>query len=374
MSKTKLSSKLAQVPTSELLSRLVHSSVFTLIGLSLKDAQAATSEADGVESHEYRTDKGRLLVRNDGVRVLIEAWLGEMIILRCALRDRQLDGTNQSSPLTFFPNTDPACNRLPDGFLAAELSIYSWDPATYLDGLDVEDSVGHFIANPDHYVWANYDRDTFFSVWSQAFFLGRAPWQIARPMSNVPVHFVRQSAKLLKEIGYHRIDAVPSWYNVARFFKTLGYQFTYGEHELAYEGIREGLNAFIARQAEEGKKARPLTRSQEAWLVALQNIPAEHIPADLKLPCRWPVTHTNQYWVRMHLELNPYSAGDGGNGKATAKLLKRITDMRDPSHCGDRVVVHTSGYCPCTDQVGASSPAATSPAATGEPEVQDKKA
>lgn len=371
MSKTKLSSKLADVPTEELLSRLVHSSVFSLIGLSLKDAKATAAEADGVTSHTYRSDKGHILVRNDGVRILIEGWLGEKPILRCALRDRQLDGTDQSSPLTFFPNTDPACNRLPEGFLAAELSIYSWDPATYLDGLDVEDSVGHFISDPDFYVWKNYDRDTYLSLWSQAFFLGRAPWQMARPMSAVPVHFVRQAAKLLKEIGYHRVDAVPSWYNVARFFKTLGYEFTYGEHELAYEGIREGLNAFIARKAEEGKKARPLTRSQEAWLAALQNIPAEHIPAELKLPCRWPVTHTNQYWVRMHLELNPY---DAGKSKAAEKLLKKITAMRDPSHCHDRVVVHSSGYCPCTDQLGASSPAATSPAATGEPETGEGKA
>lgn len=367
---TKLTSKLAQVPAQELLSRLVHTSVFSLIGLSLKDAKAAEAEADGVKTHEYRTEKGRILLRNDGVRILIEGWLGEIPILRCALRDRQLDGTSQSSPLTFYPNTDPACNRLPEGFLAAELSIYSWDPSTYLDGLDVEDSVGHFISDPDFYAWNNYDRDTYFTLWAQAFYLGRAPWQVARPMSAVPVHFVRQSAKLLKELGYHTVDAVPSWYNVARFFKTLGFKFTYGEHELAYDGIREGLANFITRKSHDGKKARPLSRSQEAWLAALQNIPAEHIPDELKLPCRWPVTHTNQYWVRMNMELNAF---DGGTSKAAQKLLKKIGAMRDPEHIHDRVVVHSSGYCPCTDKVGASSPAATGPSATGEPETPEAK-
>ncbi|MBC8000121.1 MAG: hypothetical protein IAF58_19360 [Leptolyngbya sp.] len=365
-------SKLAQVPTLELLSRLVHPSVFTLIGLSLKDTVPTSVDSDGVRSDTYRTEKGHILLRNDDVRILVEGWLGDKPILRCALRDRQLDATSQSSPLTFFPNTDPACNRLPGtDFLAAELSIYSWDPATYLDGLDVEGSVGHFISDPDFYAWRDYDRDTYLSLWSQAFFLGRAPWQMARPMSVVPLFFVRQSIKLLKEIGYHRVDAVPSWYNVARFFKALNFEFTYGEHELAFEGIREGLTAFIARKSndgKDGKKVRPLSRSQEAWLVALQNIPVEHIPDELRLPARWPVTHTNQYWVRMHLTLNEYTAPQS---KVAERMLKKIAAMRDPSHCHDRIMVPNSGYCPCTDQLGASSPAATSPAATGDHEVRE---
>ncbi|HNB21647.1 MAG TPA: hypothetical protein PKZ32_04490, partial [Candidatus Melainabacteria bacterium] len=77
-----------------------------------------------------------------------------------------------------------------------------------------------------------------------------------------------------------------------------------------------------------------------------------------------------QYWVRMHLDLNPY---DAGHSKAAQKLLKKITAMRDPSHSHDRVVVHSSGYCPCTDQLGASSPAATSPAATSEADSSEGK-
>ena len=50
-----------------------------------------------------------------------------------------------------------------DTLLAAELSIYSWDPTTYLAGLDVPGTVGHLIADPDHYVWKNFDPATFFT-------------------------------------------------------------------------------------------------------------------------------------------------------------------------------------------------------------------
>lgn len=361
-------SKLCQIPTGEVLTRLIHPSVFTLIGLGVPLSASESSEAKGVRAETFRGKNGHLLVRKDGIRLLIEGWFGEKLILRCALRDRQLDGTEKSSPLTVFPNTDPACNRLPaPDFLAAELSIYSWDHPTYLDGLDVEGTLGHFIADPDFYVWREYDRETFLSLWSQAFYLGRAPWQVARPMSGVPRFFVKHAVELLTETGYHRVDAVPSWFNVARFFKQLGFQFTYGEHELAFEGIAEGLKLFAQRHSD-GKKKRSISSPQEAWLVALQNIPYEDIPEALRLPARWPVTHTNQYWVRMHLDLNEYEKTSAKVEGGSNKLIARVSALRDPAHRkAEKLILHHA-HCPCTDKVGASSPAATGPAATSEPD------
>lgn len=361
-------SKLSQVPVADLLTRLIHPSVFALIDLTLSTTAGETSEADDVRSTTYHGSKGHLLVRNDGIRVLIEGWFGEKLILRCALRDRQLDGTSKSSPLTVFPNTDPACNRLPaPDFLACELSIYSWDPATYLDGLDVEGTLGHFIADPDYYVWREYDPETFMALWTQAFFLGRAPWQVARPMSGVPRFFVKHAIKLLTEIGYNRVDAVPSWFNVAKFFKQLGFKFTYGEHELSYEGIAAGLKLFASQRGDGEKRLRPITSPQEAWLVALQNIPTEDIPEALRLPSRWPVTHTNQYWVRMHLDLNKYAKG----ANPDSKLVRKVTALRDPEHLSAEKLILHHAHCPCTDKVGASSPAATGPAATSDAGASD---
>jgi hypothetical protein len=354
-------SKLSKVAVDQLLTRLIHPSVFALLGLLQPLPECEKAEAEDITTYTYRATNGVLTVKVDGVRVLIEANLGDKPILRCALRDRQLDGTDKSSPLTFFPNTDPACNRLPEDFHAVELSIYSWDPNTYLDGLDVEGSVGHFIADPDFYVWKQLRPKTYFKLFEQVFFLGRAPWQTAKPMSGVPAFFVKHAVTLLKEIGYHRVDAVPSWYNVARFFKKLGFSFTYAEHELVFDALDEGLKQFGT--GPDGK-IKPVTRAQEAWLVALQNLPTEYIQQSLRLPARWPVTHTNQNWARMHVDLNPYAAPQ----YADDELMSKIKALRQGDGCA-KIVMHTStSHCPCTHTLGASSPAASGPAATPKAE------
>lgn len=343
-------SKLCQADPASIISLLVHPSVFALLELSRPLPLPESKEAEGVTALTYSGKKGYLLLRNDGIRVLIEAFYEDRPVLRCALRDRQLDGSQEGSPLTFFPNTDPACNRLPaDTFLAAELSIYSWDPNTYLSGLDVEETIGHFIADPDFYLWRNFEPNTFFRLWEQAFFLGRAPWQTARPMSGVATFFVKQAAAFLKGLGYNRIDAVPSWYNVARFFKKIGYKFTYGEHELAFDAIARDLRRYPS-----------LDHAQQSWLVALQNLPELYIPVELKLKARWPVTHTNMYWVRMHLDLQPAPAR-----KPAGKLIEKICSMREVQ--AEVPILHTAANCPCTTSLGASSPGATSPAATTSP-------
>lgn len=357
--------KISMVPTGQILTRLVHPSVFALAEIAIPLAEPEVSEADGVTFFTFTGKAGRILVRNDGVRVLIEAWSKGDKILMCAIRDRKLDGTDASSPLTFYPNTDPACNRLPGaGFEACEISIYSWDPQTLLDGLTTEGALGHFIADPDYYVWKNFHPTVFFPLWEQAFHIGRGPWQTARPMKGVPQFFVKETIKLLKELGYHRVDAVPSWFNVARFFERLKFRFTYGEHELAYNALCQGLAEFSAKDG-----GSHLTVLQETWLVSLQNLPDSHIPDELKLPSRWPVTHTNTYWVRMHLDLNAYAPSrtvDASNEPDEGRLLKGIRALRAQACSGQmQIKVSTRRQCQsCPDSLGASSPGATSPSAT----------
>ena len=220
---------ISKVPCDQLLTRLIHPSVFQLLEVATPLKKKRGQKKDGITSFSYKGKKGNILVRNDGIRVLIEAWYREERVLMCALRDRRLDGTEASSPLTMYPNHDPACNRLPGpDYLAAELSIYSSDPHTYLGGLDKVGTLGHFIADPDYYIWKDFSEEVFFNLFEQAFHINRGPWQTARPMKGVPHFFVEQAIKLLKELGYHRVDAVPSWYNVAQFFKTWDFEFTNG--------------------------------------------------------------------------------------------------------------------------------------------------
>lgn len=357
---------ISQFPKEQLLSRLIHPSVFEIIGIPLPLTDPHCETGEDWNSTSYKGEKGSILVRDDGIRVLIEAWWREERILMCALRDRRLDGTEQSSPLTMYPNHDPACNRLPGpDYLAAELSIYSSDPHTYLGGLDVEGTLGHFIADPDFYIWKNFEEDVFFPLWEQAFYINRGPWQTARPMKGVPHFFVDGAIDLLKELGYHRVDAVPSWFNVAQFFKGWDFEFTNGEHDLTYEAIVEGLRHF-----EEESGLSLLTRPQMSWLVALQNVPESYVPRELKLPARWPVTHTNTYWVRMHLNLNEYKRDKQAPDWVQTKergLMKSIRALRQAG-CGKgskvNVTVKSRGYKPCTKSLGASSPGATSPNAT----------
>ena len=363
---------IAQVPVDQLLTRLIHPSVFQIAEIPLPLSEPKVENHDDWTSTKYKGKKGDVLVRNDGIRVLIEAWYKEERILMCALRDRRLDGTDQSSPLTVYPNHDPACNRLPGpDYLAAELSIYSSDPHTYLGGLDVEGTLGHFIADPDYYIWKNFEEDVFFPLWEQAFYINRGPWQTARPMKGVPHFFVDAAIELLRELGYHRVDAVPSWFNVAQFFKTWDFEFTNGEHDLTYEGIVAGLKHF----EEEGSSL--LTRPQMSWLVALQNVPESYVPKELKLPARWPVSHTNTYWVRMHLNLNPYKRDKKAPEWVQTKerkLIAGIRKLRQEGCSSDskvKVTVNSRGYRPCVSTLGASSPGATSPNATRSEDSPD---
>lgn len=366
--------KISMVPADQFLSRLIHPSVFALAEIALPLSEPEKSEQDGYVSYTFKGKNGRILVRNDGVRVLVEAWHKEEKILMCAVRDRKLDGSEGTSPLTFYPNTDPACNRLPGpGFTACELSIYSWDPATFLDGLDVRGALGNFIADPDYYVWKNFQSEVFFPLWEQAFHIGRGPWQSARPMKGVPQFFVAEAIKFLKELGYNRVDAVPSWFNVARFFERYGFKFTYGEHELTYRALSEALAQFSA------KENTPLTVLQETWLVSLQNIPESYIPDELRLPARWSVSHTNTYWVRMHLDLNPYVAQEAVADKSEpgeSRLMKGVRALRREV-CQDEIKVTVSSRrrCgSCNSTLGASSPGAASPKATNVVKAEDATA
>jgi len=291
----KYSTELSACEPSMLVERLVSSAVFDSIGMKRLPEAARRDAEEGFVEWRYASGRGSIVAQNDGIRIVIEAFAGKRKALRCAIRDRRLDATTEVSPLTSFPNSDPACNRLPkQGFLAAELSIYSWDPRTLLRGVSKPGSLANFIADPDRLIWASmFEARKVFKLWERAFKCGRAPWQQALPIKGAAIRFVRESELLLSELGYNRADCVPSWLNVAGFFERLGYAFSFGEHECAYRAIKQAL-------AQRFPQASP---AQQSWLAALQNIPELSLPRWLRLPGRWAVSHTNMYWIRMHKEL-----------------------------------------------------------------------
>jgi len=316
-------SKVMCIPDGDVFHRLVHPDVFRklrlnsvqLVGnvLQCTPEQGASYEvtpnvtfAAGIEKREYGLHSGKVVISRDGLEMLCEIFFQldatspERKVLRCALRDRQLDGTPQVSPLLAFPNTHEATNKLPHpDFKVAELSIYCYDPERYLPKSEMLD----FIMGVDDYIYKNFDPITFFRLWSKAFDSSNlAPWQPAPPLKGVAQHFVEAAGVVLTEVGYHRMDAVAGWYNAVCFFvEKMNFQFTYGEHKAAFDALQSSLEQMDLRLG------RRLNLREQAWVVALQSIPAEFIPPQLQLHCRWINTPTyTDYCCRVHRDLNPF--------------------------------------------------------------------
>ena len=76
------------------------------------------------------------------------------------------------------------------------------------------------------------------------------------------------------------------------------------------------------------------------------------------------------YWVRMHLEVNPFPLP----AKLGSELTEKISGMKVCAHEPEPATLHTAANCPCTTTLGASSPAATSPAATSPVEEEQTPA
>lgn len=263
------------------------------------------TSAAGVERRDFVFPSGRLTIERDGLEVLAQLFHRngvERQVLRCALRDRRLDGTAETSPLLAFPNTHEATNKLPHpDFRCAELSIYCYDPQRYLPATEMLD----FIMKLDDYLYKRFEPVEFFRLWTKAFEASNmAPWQPAPPLKGVAQFFVGNAGPLLAEHGYHRMDAVCGWYNVVVFFLgKMGFTFTYGEHKAAFSALEEGLEKL------ETRIGRKLNLRERAWVVALQNIPAEFIPAHLNLHARWINTPTyTDYVCRIHRDLQPFPA------------------------------------------------------------------
>lgn len=319
-------SKVMEVTDRDVVERLVHPDVFRKLRLSgvcmdgsglkytteageTKIASPIVTLANGIERREFFfATGGRLTIERDGLELLCEAYLKvatpagerERKVLRCALRDRQLDGSKEASPLSVFPNTHEATNKLPHpDFKCAELSIYCYDPDNYLPESEMLD----FIMKLDDYLYGKFDPAVFFPLWTRAFEASNmAPWQPAPPIRGVAQHFVEAAGAVLAEVGYHRMDAVCGWYNVVLFFiDRMKFDFTYGEHRAAFQALRAALHDL------EASCGRTFNAREQAWLVALQSIPAKFIPDRLNLGVRWINTPTyTDYCCRIHRDLVPF--------------------------------------------------------------------
>lgn len=315
------------VTDADVINRLVHPKVFEKIGMqsatfvsgqlqfvtrrgALVKVAPERTVANGILKREFVLPEGRLTIERDGIEILIEIFKrpknsadtgGELKVLRCAMRDRLLDGSDKTNPLSAFPNTHEATNLRPHpDFKVAELSIYCYDPDNYLP----EGEMREFIMNVDGHLFKNFDAEDFFRLWSKAFESSNmAPWQPAPPIKSVARHFVETAGVVLTEQGYHRMDAVTGWYNALMFFlDKLKFVFTYGEHSAAFGALQKALKRM------EERVGRRLNLRERAWVVAAQNVPACYLPEKLKLGIRWINSPTyTEYVCRIHKDLNRFS-------------------------------------------------------------------
>jgi hypothetical protein len=294
------------------------------------EVKPVITTAGGVERREFFFPLGRLTIERDGLEMLAQLFHrnGDKVerqVLRCALRDRRLDGTPEASPLSAFPNTHEATNKLPHtDFKCAELSIYCYDPERYLPATEMLD----FIMKLDDYLYKRFEPVEFFRLWTRAFEASNmAPWQPAPPLKGVAQFFVENAGPLLAEHGYNRMDAVCGWYNVVVFFLAkMGFTFTHGEHKAAFEALEAALEKLEARIG------RKLNLRERAWVVALQNIPAEFIPPHLNLHARWINTPTyTDYVCRIHRDLTPFPV----DPRVATLALPKVLQLPDAGTAGD---------------------------------------
>ncbi|MBI4533726.1 MAG: hypothetical protein HY711_07240 [Candidatus Melainabacteria bacterium] len=370
-------SKVMAVSDRDVITKLIDAHVFdtlrltslTLEGQTIKCATQAglTLEIPGIVSFqrgilrkEFVFPAGRLTIERDGLELLVEVFyrqekdggiVVERKVLRCALRDRQLDGTKETSPLSAFPNTHEATNQLPHpDFKAAELSIYCYDPDRYLPAGEMLD----FIMNVDDFTYKHFEPVRFFQLWTRAFEASNmAPWQPAPPLKGVAQHFVEAAGPVLAEQGYHRMDAVAGWFNAALFFiERMKFAFTYGEHQAAFNELQRALRQM------ESRIGRRLNQREQAWVVALQNIPAKFIPDELNLGCRWINTPTyTDYVCRLHKDLTPFPPDPRLSVLVLPKVFAKPTNAQ-----ADNPAPEDNLPVPPPPSTAATSPAQSPPA------------
>jgi hypothetical protein len=260
---------------------------------------------------------GSIVIARDGTELLIRGLLGKEVVFRCAIRDRFQDGRGRrgkNSPLNPFPVTHELANALPHPkFRSAELTVYSYD----LSDRPIDPRLKDFICNPDKFMfpWSQFKPDVFFPLWESAYASGLAPWQVHHPLHGFAPHFIGAACELLQELGYHRAEVVPGWYNAVVFFeKRLGFRYLHAEHEAAAQLLHERVDELSVRLSA-GAGGKPLTAWQKSWIVALQNVPSAYLQGKYQRfylgGMHWINSPTNtDYCARLYRDLNTFEASD----------------------------------------------------------------
>ncbi len=189
-------------------------------------------------------------------------------LVKFKIRDRRYDGSERAnqSPLTDWVYHGQTDEPHPH---AVELSIYSRDPRHYHGDVTGDHAMAEFLAEP----FSLAGSEDFLPTWRRAFELaGKTslfPGQVAPSLPGAAQHFTVGVEPLLAQLGYQRIDNLPSHWNVVHYLKKIGYEVPRAEDRQALADLREALDHLSAARNARGEPA--LTRAQESWVVLLQS-------------------------------------------------------------------------------------------------------
>jgi hypothetical protein len=270
---------LMTVSNGDAICSLLPSTTLELLGFQPQTLRQTTPESiwrAGVQTGIFTNANGGIIcVCRDGYALQVFGFLHGSKAFEVGIRDRRLDGNGNAglqSALNNFPVHHEQANGVCAGIAVAELSVYSTQPSSYLEPGALRD----FIANPDSFIypWSTFNARQFFALWQQALASGLAPWQPSPPIRGLGKHFVEQAEVLLTALGYHQVETVPAWFNVAKFFHNVnGYKFVNPSHRDNFRALEVRLSELSERLSCSEEARRDIPYGEEAWYVALQNIP-----------------------------------------------------------------------------------------------------
>jgi|GEM_PF-297791 hypothetical protein len=295
----------------------------------------------------YKTTYGALIIKRDGTKFKILAYFGRVekgegeLLFKVAMRDRRYDGTLRANDcsLVDFPGYELAqynhtlnIPNMPENSTGVELSIYGFMPGSRLVDALGEPEYEAFVKNPFSFL----DRpELYLQYFKRAWNTKRAPGQFGNPVPDVSKWITPMTDMIAIKAGYDYIENCSSHFHVAKWAESVGYRYSDPKQAETLAAFTDGIKKLLAS----GMK---LTRQQQSWVVAIQSLRKDMIPAGLDLggPI-WPQDNVGPENLWMYKPLSDRAKA------ALAATLATATAAPKPA---DAIVVATK-----SDAAGSAS-------------------
>lgn len=252
----------------------------------------------------YETRYGLFIVKRDLRKFEVFAWIGNVLkghgemIFKAGLRDRRFDGSKSAndSALLDYTYDDPLLHQpLSRELNSVEFSIYAFMPGSRIIDVCGDQNYEDFVRQPFALI---KDPDQFLKYFNMVWKSNRAPGQYAVTIPDVSSVVLRGFKKIAQDAGYDLLEMAPSHYHVARWGLNGGYGFAYKVQKDAFNALKKGVEKLRS-------KGIHLSRSQQSWVVVLQSLAQDRIPAELNLGgAVWPQDNISDQCLWLYRSLS----------------------------------------------------------------------